>query len=411
MRINLSSLKFRIAFIVFFLEVILLFFVLGQTLDYFKKSSLAEFNERKDIIFQSVSNAAIDALFADEFDGLQRDIQLLAKNSEIQSILIANPDHLVLAHSDFTRVGSRYHNHSESSDFVLIKNLRSLGIVEIVFDRKLHDEKISQATYLGIKIAVMGIIIIFFLSLLFGYLLTRRLDNLKQALISFGAGNTDIDLTDKGFFKDEVHALEHSFQDMANQINSTVEALKNERELLEQHVDERTAELQAAKEKLEILATIDRLTQLHNRAFGEDILLHENQRYARTGAEYSVILLDIDHFKKINDSYGHLKGDEVLQQLSTVLKDHTRKTDTVARWGGEEFLVICPDTHIEGASRLAETIRSKIESHDFGLSTPVTCSFGVSGSRPDEKTNQLLVRVDKALYQAKHKGRNCVVSG
>ena len=410
MRFNISSLKFRIAFIVFFLEVILLFFVLGQTLDYFKKSSLAQFNERKDIVFQSVSNAAIDALFADEFDGLQRDIQLMAKNSEIESILVANPDNLVLAHSDFTQVGSRYHNHRQSSDFVLIKHIKSLGVVEIVFDRKLHDEKISEATYLGIKIAVIGVIIIFILSLLFGYLLTRRLGNLNQALVAFGAGNTDINLTEKGFFKDEVHALEHSFQDMANQINATVKALKNERELLEHHVDERTAELQTAKEKLEILATIDRLTQLHNRAFGEDALLHENQRYSRTGTEYSVILLDIDHFKKINDHYGHVTGDRVLQQLATILKDHTRKTDTTSRWGGEEFLIICPDTKITGATRLAETIRSNVESSDFGFSNPVTCSFGVTQSRTGEKTNQLLVRVDKALYQAKHKGRNCVVS-
>jgi len=409
MRINLSSLKFRIAFIVFFLDVILLVFVLGQTLDFFKQSSLAEFNERKDIFFQSVSNAAIDALFADEFDGLQRDIQLLAKNSEIKSILVANPDKLILAHSDFTSVGKQYQNHRQSSEFVLIKNIKSLGTLEIVFDQKIHDEKISQATYLGIKIAVIGIFIIFIFSLLFGYVLTRRLENLSQALVSFGSGNTDIDLTDKGYFKDEVHTLELSFQRMANQIKSTVKALKNERERLEQHVDERTAELQSAKEKLEILATIDRLTQLHNRAYGEDVLHRENQRYARSGNEYSVILLDMDHFKKINDTHGHVTGDKVLQLLSSILKDHTRKTDTTSRWGGEEFLIICPDTKIEGASRLAETIRTTVESSDFGLSTPITCSFGVTQSRPDEKTNQLLVRVDKALYQAKHQGRNCVV--
>ena len=409
MRVNFSSLKFRIAFIVFILEVILLFFVLNQTLAFFKESSLAEFNERKDIIFQSVSNVAIDALFADEFDALQRDIQLLAKDSEIESILVANQDNLILAHSDFTQVGKQYSNHRQPSDFVLIKKIQSLGTLEVEFNRQIHDDKISNARSLGIKIAVTGISVIFVASLAFGYLLTRRLQNLNEALVSFGTGNTDVSISKKYLLKDEVHELSNSFQEMANKINSTVKELTNQRELLEQHVNERTEELQQAKEKLEVLATTDRLTQLHNRAYGEDVLHHENQRFARTGIKYSVILLDIDHFKKINDTLGHIKGDTVLKQLAIILKQHIRKTDTVARWGGEEFLIICPDTDARGAANLAENIRRVIESYSFSIGKQVTSSFGISESRPEESFNQLLVRVDQALYQAKNEGRNKVV--
>jgi diguanylate cyclase (GGDEF)-like protein len=121
------------------------------------------------------------------------------------------------------------------------------------------------------------------------------------------------------------------------------------------------------------------------------------------------LLLDIDHFKKINDTHGHPFGDEVLKSLCTTVKKRLRATDTLARWGGEEFAVLLPAASLSAATNLANHIRLDIESNNIPAESAVTVSIGTAEYRRGESLEMLLQRVDKALYQAKLNGRNTVI--
>ena len=152
----------------------------------------------------------------------------------------------------------------------------------------------------------------------------------------------------------------------------------------------------------------DSLTGIYNRLKLDEDLSYAIKRAKRTKIEFSIILLDIDYFKRVNDCFGHLVGDELLKELSALLMDSIRESDIVGRWGGEEFLIICPDTDLEGCESLAEHIRSRISEREFAEKIALTASFGVAVQQSDETAESLLARVDNALYRAKKYGRNRV---
>jgi diguanylate cyclase (GGDEF)-like protein len=160
--------------------------------------------------------------------------------------------------------------------------------------------------------------------------------------------------------------------------------------------------------QLEQISTHDRLTELGNRLYLDQILAHELRRSRRTHASLSVIMLDIDHFKSVNDRFGHLAGDKVLVCVARLLLEESRELDLVGRWGGEEFLVVCRDTDLSGAAILAEKLRARIAADPLPLAGPTTCSFGVAGLRGDESIGELIARADAAMYAAKQAGRNRV---
>lgn len=179
----------------------------------------------------------------------------------------------------------------------------------------------------------------------------------------------------------------------------------------------RTNILQAAKIKaqqkaLEEVAFHDSLTGLYNRRRWLAVLEDELKRMSRYGHESSIILLDVDHFKAINDQYGHPAGDKVLEEIAEILKSQLRATDKAARWGGEEFILLLTQTSVQNAGIAAEKIRALIEkrvvesqNHRF----TVTASFGVAALRSRELSfEETYNKVDQALYLAKQKGRNRV---
>ncbi len=150
----------------------------------------------------------------------------------------------------------------------------------------------------------------------------------------------------------------------------------------------------------------DALTQLYNRHFLNTWISQEVERAKRYKHPLSMVMLDLDHFKKVNDTFGHDAGDVVLVELAGILRDHCRKTDLPVRWGGEEFVLLLPETDMKGAKKLAEKIRIAVKGHEFTKAGSLTASLGVaafSGSKED-----LLKRVDQALYQAKGSGRDQV---
>ena len=157
---------------------------------------------------------------------------------------------------------------------------------------------------------------------------------------------------------------------------------------------------------LEKLATTDYLTGLFNRFKFEEIYTKESIRSRRYKAPLSLIMFDIDHFKKINDTFGHDVGDSVLKELSTLIQSQIRESDVLARWGGEEFMLLTPETSLESAYELAEKLRKKVEAYDFIKAGNVNCSLGVAKLDKDESFDSICRRVDGALYEAKEGGRN-----
>ncbi|MDA8424255.1 MAG: sensor domain-containing diguanylate cyclase [Nitrospiraceae bacterium] len=192
---------------------------------------------------------------------------------------------------------------------------------------------------------------------------------------------------------------------------------------LESKVKERTSELVRANERLsalnkelEEISITDSLTQVFNRQYFMDRIKQEVKRSHRYGTHVSLLMLDIDYFKKVNDTYGHQAGDSVLAGVAGLIKDGLRDTDLFARYGGEEFCLLAMAMDQAGAELLAERLRKKVESAEFvpgGNSLKVTVSIGVSAWMPEIKENfeELVRRADSALYSAKQEGRNRICSG
>ena len=160
---------------------------------------------------------------------------------------------------------------------------------------------------------------------------------------------------------------------------------------------------------IEQLSTMDYLTQVYNRKYFNDKLTESIELYQRYTTPFSLIMIDIDHFKLINDNYGHLVGDDCLIQLSACLQEHLRVNDILARWGGEEFMVLLPHSHKDETKKIAHKLRSLIELHVFADVSKVTISLGVTTFLGDDSFDTVLERVDKALYMAKEQGRNRVI--
>jgi diguanylate cyclase (GGDEF)-like protein/PAS domain S-box-containing protein len=162
------------------------------------------------------------------------------------------------------------------------------------------------------------------------------------------------------------------------------------------------------KKRVEELAISDYLTGLFNRVKIDRELSEEIVRATRYGTPFCVILVDLDLFKKVNDTYGHQTGDAVLKQVAKILRKNSRSVDIPGRWGGEEFLIVTPAVRIDQAALFAERLRSTIENHPFQTVKRQTASFGVAEYRKGDSIESLVGRVDEALYRAKANGRNRV---
>ncbi len=234
-------------------------------------------------------------------------------------------------------------------------------------------------------------------------LVVRPMRLLRNIALRMGEGDLDVRVPPlKGR---ELAELGETFNKMAG-------ALQSGRQNLEKAVADRTRELSEANLRLEKLAVTDGLTGLYNHRRFQEALSLEVARAGRSGAALSVLMADVDHFKRFNDTMGHPAGDELLRNLARVLTGQLRGTDFLSRYGGEEFALILPDTGKAEAVQAAERIRLAV---DRGLNTGtaykhrLSISVGVATLRQDGETSQaLLESADKALYVAKRKGRNQV---
>jgi len=209
------------------------------------------------------------------------------------------------------------------------------------------------------------------------------------------------DIHDKKIVQNDLYEMNK----LLKQGNITLEnmlAQKNE-ELLSKN-----KELEEKLIKIEYLSVTDTLTNISNRRMFEIMIKKEFSRAKRYKHDLSIIIIDIDFFKKVNDTYGHKYGDKVLCELATLLQKTIRENDFLARWGGEEFAILLPDTNIEHCVITSEKLRKSVSQMEFSNGLTITCSFGISQYKLNENLDELFIRADKALYNAKENGRNKV---
>lgn len=208
-----------------------------------------------------------------------------------------------------------------------------------------------------------------------------------------------------------------NLKSIEQELLSNLDALQSANTSYRQQLDEAKQQLAAQKaemERLKIDVTTDFLTNLPNRRALDKRLRENVDRSNRYGTKFSMIVVDIDHFKAVNDSYGHVAGDRVIRAIGTIFSEEMRSTDFLARYGGEEFVMILPETTEEQAVKTAERMRSRVESAVFRYSDQgitVTVSLGVGEVyQPEDSAENFFERVDAALYKAKDAGRNRVES-
>lgn len=180
---------------------------------------------------------------------------------------------------------------------------------------------------------------------------------------------------------------------------------------LENIIDERTVELHEAYEKMEKIAVTDALTHIYNRYFFNDALQNEINRANRYNSFFSLLMFDIDHFKQVNDVYGHDVGDQVLIKIVDIAASCLRGSDIFARIGGEEFMIILPQTTLESSIDIGERLRVSVQEYTFDNIGKITISLGVAQYRKEETFKEIVKRVDTALYDAKNNGRNRLIAG
>ena len=290
-----------------------------------------------------------------------------------------------------------------SQEFIPETGWRLFTLVdEALIFNKLHELKISSD-----RLGILAIIaMLLFYALFFWYLqrksiriaeqIATPIEQLSQSTSNLGKNSQTAPLIGVK----EIDTLNKNFSAITRELDAKT------RQLIELEVREKVKQREA--ELLETLALTDRLTRLANRHKLDEILESEFARAQRFENLMGIILMDIDHFKQINDTYGHQAGDRFLQEIAGILQQNTRKTDTVGRWGGEEFMIICPKITESGITEVAEHLRQSVAKHRFTKAGKRTASFGATLSKTADNIDAIIRRADKALYTAKNKGRNRV---
>lgn len=197
-------------------------------------------------------------------------------------------------------------------------------------------------------------------------------------------------------FPTDVHGDDESFP---------LKELEERTHILRRMVEEQTKSLKEAYDELTNLINRDHLTQVSSRYYFEEVLKNEETRYENFNRDYALILLDIDDFKNINDQYGHSSGDDVLKAVAATIRKIARKTDIVARWGGDEFVILMPETDLKTALAIGEAISEAVKNGQYPVESEITVSMGLSTALANGAENSLFKSVDEAMYQAKKAGK------
>ena len=274
------------------------------------------------------------------------------------------------------------------------------------------DEQVSSLLLVSKLLLVATLFVILILSFWLYRMLVLPMSRLIQHTIEISEGDMEAEDINLGERQDEIGILAKHFNIMHHTIKRQIAELKAHRKTLEQEVKARTKELEEANRKLDVISRTDELTALPNRRDMLRTIDNEIQRVSRTRKPFCFIFIDIDHFKNVNDTYGHACGDEVLKHVASTIRNLLRKYDVLARYGGEEFLTLLPETDLEGARTVAERFRKTIEDSNviFGKNTiKVTITLGVAEYDHALGADRSIQLADRALYEGKETGRNKVI--
>lgn len=297
-------------------------------------------------------------------------------------------------------------------EYVLQRNGAVVGKITILPNlQTLYHRTLERVVTVLCTQIVKSLVTSFIILLLLSWMLTRHLTRLAEFASAYqpGAPVPPLQLDRAaGTPRDELTVLVERLNDAYQRIARAHEFEVEHNEILSREVAQRTRELEQVHQKLARLAVTDRLTGTLNR-LGLETAFQEAVARAQADAQpLSVILSDLDEFKAVNDRHGHLVGDLVLQEFAALLAATLPKGDILARWGGEEFLMICPATGLQQATDLAERLRLRVAGHGFSTVGHKTSSFGVASLQEGESVTTLVKRADEALYRAKREGRNRV---
>lgn len=274
------------------------------------------------------------------------------------------------------------------------------------------DAMVSSVQHVSRIILYCSIIAILLVSLWQILIVCKPLNNLIDHITQITEGNLNIGEFKAKSSQDEIGRLAKVFNQMHATIKRQIEELNAHRELLEKEVKERTYELEQANKKLDVISRTDELTQLPNRRDMHKTIEKEVERANRFRKAFSIIFIDIDHFKDVNDTYGHAAGDAVLKSVASTIRSLLRKYDVLARYGGEEFLTLLPETELKDAAHVAERFRKQIENQTIffgGKEIKVTITLGVAQFDSGQGAEKCIQLADKALYEGKEHGRNKVI--
>jgi len=274
------------------------------------------------------------------------------------------------------------------------------------------DTMVSSVRHISRIILYSSIIAILLVSLWQILIVCKPLNNLIDHISQITEGNLNIEDFKAKSSQDEIGRLAIVFNQMHATIKRQIQELNEHRELLEKEVKERTYELEQANKKLDLISRTDELTQLPNRRDMHRTIEKEVDRANRFRKPFSIIFIDIDHFKDVNDTYGHAAGDAVLKSVASTIRNLLRKYDVLARYGGEEFLTLLPETELNDAALVAERFRRHIEKQTIffgGQEIKVTITLGVAQFDSNQGAERCIQLADKALYEGKEHGRNKVI--
>jgi len=288
---------------------------------------------------------------------------------------------------------------------------QAYGAVAIGLSTEPGKQRIAALTQQSFLLALLILVFGLGLTILFARQITNPLSELAEGATQMAGGNLSMRVNVKS--GDEIGQLGEAFNQMADAIEHRDRELRELAAGLELTVDERTAELREQNVVLEQMAITDPLTKIYNRRFFFELAEKEYKRAARFGHPLSVAIIDIDHFKKVNDTYGHQVGDQTLINFTKFCLENIRSVDIFARYGGEEFVILMPETESQAAQNSAERLQKLVQQTPM---TPgeqqilITISLGIAcwDGKQELTFDALLVRADRALYQSKEQGRNRV---
>ncbi|MCF4127028.1 GGDEF domain-containing protein [Methylobacterium sp. SyP6R] len=288
--------------------------------------------------------------------------------------------------------------------------LYPIGSWTVHSDDSIAIDQVKNTLYvILINSAIKSLMLWFIFYLVIRTMVGRPLDQIRSYLARIDADTLAAPpLTIEAGGRNELHALANALNTMRDRLRRSFEEnaalMRDLREMnatLQDRIAERTRDLEA-------LAHTDLLTGLFNRRKLDEALAEAAERAASSGAPLSLVLGDVDNFKSVNDRHGHKVGDQVLVAFAALLRDAVRPADILGRWGGEEFMLLCPDADLAAASVIAERLRLRVEATSLPEVGSRTCSFGVATLIPGESTDSLVARADAALYRCKRNGRNRV---